>query len=246
MVERLNRADLTTQVIPFNLGKAILQGDETNNIALMPGDVVTVYSQKDIRVPVSRQTRLVSIEGEIASPRVYQLTAGETLRSLIMRAGGFTRRRMSTASSSAGRDPQASAREPGHRNVTPGDAVVREARATPPTVATTPRVPPRRGGQQRRNAGAAGAAEPHRAERPHRARADARCGLTRDARLPLENADRISVPPRPGFVTVAGAVVNSNAFVWRPGAPRPNTWRSPAPTRLPMPRTCSSSGPMAR
>ena len=24
------------------------------------------------------------------------------------------------------------------------------------------------------------------------------------------------MPPRPGFVTVAGAVVNSNAFVWKP------------------------------
>ena len=35
--------------------------------------------------------------------------------------------------------------------------------------------------------------------------------------LPLEHADRIIVPPRPGFVTVAGAVVNSNAFVWKPG-----------------------------
>ena len=35
--------------------------------------------------------------------------------------------------------------------------------------------------------------------------------------LPLENADRIVVPARPGFVTVAGAVVNSNAFVWKPG-----------------------------
>ena len=35
--------------------------------------------------------------------------------------------------------------------------------------------------------------------------------------MPLENADRIVVPPRPGFVTVAGAVVNSNAFLWKPG-----------------------------
>jgi hypothetical protein len=35
--------------------------------------------------------------------------------------------------------------------------------------------------------------------------------------LPLEHADRIVVPSRPGFVTVAGAVVNSNAFVWKPG-----------------------------
>ncbi|MFG5408831.1 hypothetical protein ABXN37_12975 [Piscinibacter sakaiensis] len=35
--------------------------------------------------------------------------------------------------------------------------------------------------------------------------------------LPLEHADRISVPARPGFVTVSGAVVNNNAFLWRPG-----------------------------
>ena len=35
--------------------------------------------------------------------------------------------------------------------------------------------------------------------------------------LPLESADRITVPSRPGFVTVAGAVVNSNAFGWKAG-----------------------------
>jgi polysaccharide export outer membrane protein len=35
--------------------------------------------------------------------------------------------------------------------------------------------------------------------------------------VPLENADRVIVPPRPGFVTVAGAVANNNAFLWKPG-----------------------------
>nr|MDQ2736924.1 capsule biosynthesis GfcC family protein [Pseudomonadota bacterium] len=35
--------------------------------------------------------------------------------------------------------------------------------------------------------------------------------------LPLEHGDRVIVPPRPGFVTVAGAVVNNNAFIWKPG-----------------------------
>ena len=35
--------------------------------------------------------------------------------------------------------------------------------------------------------------------------------------VPLEGGDRIVVPSRPGFVTVAGAVVNSNAFLWKPG-----------------------------
>src|SRR5207244_4339625 len=39
---------------------------------------------------VSRQTRLVSLEGEVAAPGVYQLTAGDTLKSLLQRAGGFT------------------------------------------------------------------------------------------------------------------------------------------------------------
>ncbi len=33
----------------------------------------------------------------------------------------------------------------------------------------------------------------------------------------MENADRISVPTRPAFVTVAGAVVNNNAFLWKEG-----------------------------
>ena len=51
-------------------------------MALLPGDVVTIYSQKDVRGPVSRQTRLVSIEGEVNAPGVYQLIAGDTLRSV--------------------------------------------------------------------------------------------------------------------------------------------------------------------
>ena len=90
VVERLSEADLSTQVIPFNLGKAVLQGDEASNIELRAGDVVTIYSQKDVRVPVARQTRLVSVEGEVGAPGVYQLLPGETLRALIQRAGGFT------------------------------------------------------------------------------------------------------------------------------------------------------------
>jgi len=35
--------------------------------------------------------------------------------------------------------------------------------------------------------------------------------------IPLEAGDRISVPPRPAFVTVAGAVANNNAYLWKPG-----------------------------
>ena len=64
-----------------------------------PGDVVTVFSQKDVRVPVARQTRLVSLEGEVSAPGVYQLLPGETLRSCSRAPAASRRRRMSTASS---------------------------------------------------------------------------------------------------------------------------------------------------
>jgi len=35
--------------------------------------------------------------------------------------------------------------------------------------------------------------------------------------VPLEHLDQIVVPTKPAFVTVAGAVVNNNAFLWKPG-----------------------------
>ncbi|MFL6664542.1 MAG: SLBB domain-containing protein, partial [Rhizobacter sp.] len=90
VIERLNEKDLSTQVIPFNLGRVVLQHDRAEDVELMPGDVVTIYGQKDMRVPVSRQTRLVSVEGEVGAPGIYKLLPGETLKALITRAGGFS------------------------------------------------------------------------------------------------------------------------------------------------------------
>src|SRR5947207_6075857 len=88
VVERLNQTDLSTQLLPFNLGKAILDGDPTQNLLLEPGDVVTVFSKTDIGVPQLKQTRLVRLEGEFAHSGVYQAQPGETLRQLVARVGG--------------------------------------------------------------------------------------------------------------------------------------------------------------
>uniref|UniRef100_UPI004048CC97 polysaccharide biosynthesis/export family protein n=1 Tax=Limnohabitans sp. TaxID=1907725 RepID=UPI004048CC97 len=40
VIERLNKSELRTQLIPFNLGKAIVQKDPAHNIELLAGDVV--------------------------------------------------------------------------------------------------------------------------------------------------------------------------------------------------------------
>src|SRR3989449_1948963 len=90
VIERLNRNDLTTSLIPFNLGKAVIDGDPEQNLLLQPGDIVTVFSKQDIKVPISRQTQYIRLEGEFKGAGVYQILPGETLRQLVARVGGFT------------------------------------------------------------------------------------------------------------------------------------------------------------
>src|SRR5712671_1356044 len=73
VIERLNRNDLTTSLIPFNLGKAVIDGDPEQNLLLQPGDIVTVFSKQDIKVPVSKQTQYIRLEGEFKGSGVYQI-----------------------------------------------------------------------------------------------------------------------------------------------------------------------------
>ena len=51
VIERMNPQTLTTSLVPFNPGKLVLDHDPAQNLALEPGDVVTIFSQADIRVP---------------------------------------------------------------------------------------------------------------------------------------------------------------------------------------------------
>ncbi len=90
VIQRLNPQDLTTRLVPFNLGKLVLDGDEQNDLALEPGDVVTVFSQNDLAVPLARRSKFVHLEGEFRSAGVYRAEAGETVRQLVARVGGFT------------------------------------------------------------------------------------------------------------------------------------------------------------
>jgi protein involved in polysaccharide export with SLBB domain len=90
VIERQSKENLTTSLLPFNLGKVVLEADASQNLELMPGDVVTIFSKADIRVPQSQQTRFVRLEGEFVSSGIYSVLPGETLRQLVKRAGGIT------------------------------------------------------------------------------------------------------------------------------------------------------------
>ena len=81
VIDRLNETDLSTTLIPFNLGKAVLENDAAQNLALKPGDVVTVFSKRDVGASVGRRSVTVHLEGEFNHSGVYQAKPGETLRS---------------------------------------------------------------------------------------------------------------------------------------------------------------------
>lgn len=90
IIERLNPNTLKTSLIPFNLGKLVLEHDPTQNLELQPGDVVTILNQRDVLVPQSEQTKYVRLEGEFVGAGVYSVEPNETLQQLVQRAGGFT------------------------------------------------------------------------------------------------------------------------------------------------------------
>ena len=215
VIERLDRATLTTRLIPFNLGRAVNDGDDQHNLVLEPGDIVTILSKNDLRVPQDRQTRLVRVEGEVAAPGIYQVEAGETLPQLLARLGGVT----PNAYLYGAEFTRESVRQQQQKNL---DSVIRKLESQLQAEI----------GKQLSDANTKGEAQDQilaqqqQLERMKTFKSSGRVSLelppthvTVDAlpALPLEDGDAIHIPSRPGFVTAVGEVYNENAIIHRPG-----------------------------
>ena len=215
LIERFNRADLSTSLIPFNLEKAIVQGDDANNVLLQPGDVITIFSKEDIQVASSRQTKYVRLEGEFASSGVYQIQSGETLRQLVQRVGGvsfnaylfgseFTRestriqqqKNLDEALNRLERDIQRFSVSRAQSITSGEDAGTLQAQADAARLMVA---------------------------RMRQVRPTGRIvlALAEDSQakdlpdLPLEDGDRYFIPPPPSMVNVFGSVYNENSFVYK-------------------------------
>jgi protein involved in polysaccharide export with SLBB domain len=218
VVERLNAKDLRVELIPFNLGKAVLQKDPLHNLALQPGDVVTILSSTDLQLPSERKTRLVRIEGEVAAPGVYQTKPGETLPQLLQRVGGLT--------------PQAylygtefnreSVRKQQQENL---DRVIRrlEAQSVSASATLSANINADRASQATTLQLQQQLQMQTQISRLKAFKSKGRVSLELDAdtnilpNLHLEDGDTIMVPTLPAFVAAAGSVNNDNVFIYRPG-----------------------------
>jgi polysaccharide biosynthesis/export protein len=218
VIERLDENDFTTSLIPFNLGKAILEADPTHNVALRAGDIVTIFSKADINVPVARQTKVVRLEGEFNFSGVYQVQPGETLRQLIVRVGGLAgnayvfgtelrresvrlqqQKSYQDALNRLERELQASTAERARSVLSPEDAQVASVTLASQQSAIAKL-------RDLKPTGRIALQLPHNA-----AFADL-------PDIPLEDGDRVFVPAAPVMVSVFGAVFTEGAFLYRDGS----------------------------
>jgi len=218
VIERLNMEALEPTLIPFNLRKAVIEKDKEHDLLLLPGDVITVFSAEDIRVPKSRRTHFVRLEGEFMAPGVYQIKAGETLQELVRRVGGFTGNAYLFGSQFTRESARVEQQEKLDSLVARLEAEAARAQLQSTQSAITP--------EDAASLEQQAVAQKGLIERYRSIKATGRIVLGIGGNgssvnnlpdLPLEDGDSLLVPSLPGTVNVFGAVYNQNAYIYRNG-----------------------------
>jgi protein involved in polysaccharide export with SLBB domain len=211
VIERMNPQTLTTSLVPFNPGQLLLDHDASQNLALEPGDVVTVFSQADIKVPQAQRTKFVRLEGEFKQAGIYTVLPGETLRQLVARAGGFTPDAYLFGSNFTRESTRILQQL--RLNDYLQNLELEIDRATIAASASIGSVDP-----------SATAASRSLVERFRSIRATGRvvldipqnaAGIDNLPNIQLEDGDRFVVPTKPSVVNVVGAVYDQNSFLFR-------------------------------
>ncbi len=211
VIERMNPQTLTTSLVPFNPGQLVLNHDAAQNLVLEAGDVITIFSQADIKVPQAERTKFVRLEGEFKQAGIYSVLPGETLPQLVARAGGFTPQAYlfgSNFTRESTRVLQQARLDDYLQNLE-----LEIDRATIASAASVGNVDP-----------SATVASRSLVARFRTIRATGRVVLdipknaTGIANLPniqLEDGDRFVVPSQPSTVNVVGAVYDQNSFLYK-------------------------------
>ncbi len=219
VIQRLNTNTLKTELISFDLGKLVLNHDSSQDMELQAGDVVTIFSEADIRVPIAQQTKLVTLSGEFVHSGVYSVQPGETFRHLVERAGGFTPNAYlygSEYTRESTRVMQQARLDEYIQNLSMG--LQRSSLAIASSAVSST--------QDIASGAAAQSSEQSLLEELRQVRATGRIVLSLtpnssgSASLPdiaMENGDKFIVPSVPATITVVGAVYDQNSFLYAQG-----------------------------
>jgi protein involved in polysaccharide export with SLBB domain len=217
VIERMDPVTLKTTLIPFDLGKLVKEHDASQDLTVEPHDVITIFSQADIRVPQNQQTKLVRIEGEVEHAGIYSAQPGETLRHLVERAGGLTPDAYLFGAELTRESARIVQQQRLDDYVTQLEIATDRAAAASAAGAISPT-------DQSANA-ASLAATQLLVSRLRQMRSSGRVvlSLMPDANnvdklpdLAVEDGDRFIVPPKPSSVNVVGAVYQQSSFLFDP------------------------------
>lgn len=218
VIQRMNPDNLSTQLIPFNLAQAVLTHDHTSDLPLQAGDIVTIFSQADLRVPKEEQTKFVRLEGEFKAAGVYRVEPDQMLRDVVERAGGLAPSAYLYGSVFTRETVRADQQERLNTMVAGMERdILRQASLMSQNIKSP-----------EETAAAKASLEAQRAtiDQLRRLRADGRIVLdlapgAHDVdvipNIALEDGDRFYVPSRPAVVSVIGDVYNQGAFLQKNG-----------------------------
>lgn len=86
LIKRLVQPDFRTELVPFDLGKAILENNEAFNINLNPQDTIYIFNKWFFK-----DKPVVEVQGEVRKPGKFTIDDNTTIRDVIALAGGLTR-----------------------------------------------------------------------------------------------------------------------------------------------------------
>ncbi len=219
VIERMDPLTLKTSLVPFNLGRLVMEHDASQDLELQANDVVSIFSQADIRVPLAEQTRFVRLDGEFVSAGVYSVKPGETLQQLVRRSGGISPGAYLYGSEFTRESTRVLQQQRLHEYVRSLEVQITRGSIEQASAGTS-------SPQDTLDANAAGAAERELINRLEQIRATGRIvfDLDPDAstvsvlpEIVLEDGDRFVIPPKPSTVNVIGAVYDQNSFLFQPG-----------------------------
>ncbi len=212
VIERLDKNTLQSTLVPFNLGRLVQDHDAAQDLALQPGDVVTILSQADIPVSIDQQTKFVRLEGEVTSAGVYSVRPGETLRDVLREAGGLTGKAYLYGSSFLRESARVFQQQRLNEYISQLSTDMERSTAVRAASSGSGVLDPNSLAEQRvliaqlRQARATG--------RVVLEFQPASAGIDAVPDIPLENGDVFRIPSRPNTVSVIGAVYGQNIFLY--------------------------------
>ncbi len=216
LIERLDERDLSTRLIPFNLGNALDNSAATDNQPLKPGDVVTIFSRADLELPMEKHAAFVRVGGEVNASGVYRVNPGDTLRDVVEKAGGLTPHSYLYASIltrvSTRLAQEKELKKASEQMQT--ELISKYANATPTTGQTAADQQAQLGLQQAAIARISAIQPTGRIVLGMKPGA---ATVEDIPNFPLEDGDAFYIPPQPATVQVSGDVYNANAFRFEHG-----------------------------